>query len=479
MSKKLYIKTWGCQMNEYDSAKMADLLKSTHGYDVAEDAEDADLILLNTCSIREKAQEKVFHQLGRWKNLKQKKPDLLIGVGGCVASQEGDEIRSRAPFVDIIFGPQTLHRLPEMVNQVSETHAPMVDVSFPEIEKFDRLPEPKADGASAFVSIMEGCSKYCSFCVVPYTRGEEVSRPVDDVIYEIAQLADQGVREVNLLGQNVNAYLGEHFDGTQCRFAELLHLVAAIDGIDRIRYTTSHPVEFTDDIIEAYTTIPELVSHLHLPVQSGSDRVLTMMKRGHTALEYKSKMRALKKARPDIALSSDFIIGFPGESDADFQATMDLIQSVDFDMSFSFIYSARPGTPAADLPDDVSEETKKQRLQILQQRLNQQSMAHARRMLDTEQRILVTGPSKKNPMELSGRTENNRVVNFVGQPHMIGQFVDVRITEVLPNSLRGDLIREEKDMGLRVDTAPETILQRGKVNEPDELGVVKMPPQAS
>ncbi|RXS44128.1 tRNA (N6-isopentenyl adenosine(37)-C2)-methylthiotransferase MiaB [Idiomarina sp. 29L] len=479
MSKKLYIKTWGCQMNEYDSAKMADLLKSTHGYDVAEDAEDADLILLNTCSIREKAQEKVFHQLGRWKNLKQKKPDLLIGVGGCVASQEGDEIRSRAPFVDIIFGPQTLHRLPEMVNQVSETHAPMVDVSFPEIEKFDRLPEPKADGASAFVSIMEGCSKYCSFCVVPYTRGEEVSRPVDDVIYEIAQLADQGVREVNLLGQNVNAYLGEHFDGTQCRFAELLHLVAAIDGIDRIRYTTSHPVEFTDDIIEAYTTIPELVSHLHLPVQSGSDRVLTMMKRGHTALEYKSKMRALKKARPDIALSSDFIIGFPGESDADFQATMDLIQSVDFDMSFSFIYSARPGTPAADLPDDVSEETKKQRLQILQQCLNQQSMAHARRMLDTEQRILVTGPSKKNPMELSGRTENNRVVNFVGQPHMIGQFVDVRITEVLPNSLRGDLIREEKDMGLRVDTAPETILQRGKVNEPDELGVVKMPPQAS
>lgn len=479
MSKKLYIKTWGCQMNEYDSAKMADLLKSTHGYDVAEDAEDADLILLNTCSIREKAQEKVFHQLGRWKNLKQKKPDLLIGVGGCVASQEGDEIRSRAPFVDIIFGPQTLHRLPEMVNQVSETHAPMVDVSFPEIEKFDRLPEPKADGASAFVSIMEGCSKYCSFCVVPYTRGEEVSRPVDDVIYEIAQLADQGVREVNLLGQNVNAYLGEHFDGTQCRFAELLHLVAAIDGIDRIRYTTSHPVEFTDDIIEAYTTIPELVSHLHLPVQSGSDRVLTMMKRGHTALEYKSKMRALKKARPDIALSSDFIIGFPGESDADFQATMDLIQSVDFDMSFSFIYSARPGTPAADLPDDVSEETKKQRLQILQQRLNQQSMAHARRMLDTEQRILVTGPSKKNPMELSGRTENNRVVNFVGQPHMIGQFVDVRITEVLPNSLRGDLIREEKDMGLRIDTAPETILQRGKVNEPDELGVVKMPPQAS
>ncbi|AAV81781.1 tRNA (N6-isopentenyl adenosine(37)-C2)-methylthiotransferase MiaB [Idiomarina loihiensis] len=479
MSKKLYIKTWGCQMNEYDSTKMAELLHSTHGYDVAEEAEDADLILLNTCSIREKAQEKVFHQLGRWKNLKKNNPNLLIGVGGCVASQEGNEIRARAPFVDIIFGPQTLHRLPEMVNQVSETHAPMVDVSFPEIEKFDRLAEPKADGASAFVSIMEGCSKYCSFCVVPYTRGEEVSRPVDDVIYEIAQLAEQGVREVNLLGQNVNAYRGEHYDGEVCRFAELLHLVAAIDGIDRIRYTTSHPVEFTDDITEAYKTIPELVSHLHLPVQSGSDRILTMMKRGHTALEYKSKIRALKKARPDIAMSSDFIIGFPGESDADFEATMDLIQSIDFDMSFSFIYSARPGTPAADLPDDISEETKKKRLQLLQQRLNQQSMAHARRMLETEQRILVTGPSKKNPMELTGRTENNRVVNFVGQPHMIGQFVDVRITEVLPNSLRGELIREEADMGLRVDTAPEIILQRGKSSEPDELGVVRMPRQAS
>ncbi|WP_417440441.1 tRNA (N6-isopentenyl adenosine(37)-C2)-methylthiotransferase MiaB [Idiomarina sp.] len=479
MSKKLYIKTWGCQMNEYDSTKMAELLHSTHGYDVAEEAEDADLILLNTCSIREKAQEKVFHQLGRWKNLKKNNPNLLIGVGGCVASQEGNEIRARAPFVDIIFGPQTLHRLPEMVNQVSETHAPMVDVSFPEIEKFDRLAEPKADGASAFVSIMEGCSKYCSFCVVPYTRGEEVSRPVDDVIYEIAQLAEQGVREVNLLGQNVNAYRGEHYDGEVCRFAELLHMVAAIDGIDRIRYTTSHPVEFTDDITEAYKTIPELVSHLHLPVQSGSDRILTMMKRGHTALEYKSKIRALKKARPDIAMSSDFIIGFPGESDADFEATMDLIQSIDFDMSFSFIYSARPGTPAADLPDDISEETKKKRLQLLQQRLNQQSMAHARRMLETEQRILVTGPSKKNPMELTGRTENNRVVNFVGQPHMIGQFVDVRITEVLPNSLRGELIREEADMGLRVDTAPEIILQRGKSSEPDELGVVRMPRQAS
>lgn len=476
MSKKLYVKTWGCQMNEYDSAKMADLLNATHGYELTEEAENADLILLNTCSIREKAQEKVFHQLGRWKNLKKDNPDLLIGVGGCVASQEGDAIRARAPFVDVVFGPQTLHRLPEMIKQVGDSHQPMIDISFPEIEKFDRLPEPKADGASAFVSIMEGCSKYCSFCVVPYTRGEEVSRPVDDVIYEIAQLAEQGVREVNLLGQNVNAYRGENFDGSVCRFAELLHMVAAIDGIDRIRYTTSHPVEFTDDIVEAYKTIPELVSHLHLPVQSGSDRVLTMMKRGHTALEYKSKIRSLKKARPDIAMSSDFIIGFPGESDADFEATMDLIQAIDFDMSFSFIYSARPGTPAADLPDDVSEATKKQRLQLLQQRLNQQSMAHARRMLNTEQRILVTGPSKKNPMELSGRTENNRVVNFVGQPHMIGQFVDVNITEVLPNSLRGELLREEADMGLRVDTAPETILQRGRANEPDELGVGRVTP---
>lgn len=479
MSKKLYVKTWGCQMNEYDSAKMADLLNATHGYELTEEAENADLILLNTCSIREKAQEKVFHQLGRWKNLKNTNPDLLIGVGGCVASQEGDAIRARAPFVDLVFGPQTLHRLPEMIKQVGDNHQPMIDISFPEIEKFDRLPEPKADGASAFVSIMEGCSKYCSFCVVPYTRGEEVSRPVDDVIYEIAQLAEQGVREVNLLGQNVNAYRGENFDGSICRFAELLHLVAAIDGIDRIRYTTSHPVEFTDDIVEAYKTIPELVSHLHLPVQSGSDRILTMMKRGHTALEYKSKIRALKKARPDIAMSSDFIIGFPGETDADFEATMDLIQAIDFDMSFSFIYSARPGTPAADLPDDVSEDTKKQRLQLLQQRLNQQSMAHARRMLNTEQRILVTGPSKKNPMELSGRTENNRVVNFVGQPHMIGQFVDVSITDVLPNSLRGELLREEADMGLRVDTAPETILQRGRANEPDALGVARVTPQAS
>ena len=480
MSKKLYIKTWGCQMNEYDSAKMADLLKATHGYDVAEEPEDADLILLNTCSIREKAQEKVFHQLGRWKNLKDKNPDLVIGVGGCVASQEGEHIRARAPYVDIVFGPQTLHRLPEMVKQVQTEHTPMVDISFPEIEKFDSLPEPKAEGPTAFVSIMEGCSKYCTFCVVPYTRGEEVSRPVDDVLFEIAQRAEQGVREVNLLGQNVNAYRGEHFDGSVCRFAELLHLVAAIDGIDRIRYTTSHPVEFTDDIIEAYATIPELVNHLHLPVQSGSDRILTLMKRGHTALEYKSQIRKLKKVRPNMAMSSDFIIGFPGETAADFEATMDLIQAVDYDLSFSFIYSARPGTPAADLPDDVSEETKKQRLQLLQQRLNQQAHAHARRMVGTEQRILVIGPSKKDPMELSGRTENNRVVNFVGDHRMIGRFVDVKITDVFANSLRGEVIRVEDEMGLRVDTAPQAILAKQARTQPDALGVASyVPPQQS
>lgn len=480
MSKKVFIKTWGCQMNEYDSDKMVDLMKATQGYELTDAAEDADLILLNTCSIREKAQEKVFHQLGRWKLLKNDKPDLIIGVGGCVASQEGEHIRERAPFVDLVFGPQTLHRLPEMVKQVQGGAKSVVDISFPEIEKFDRLPDPKAEGASAFVSIMEGCSKYCTFCVVPYTRGEEVSRPVDDVLYEVAQLAEQGVREVNLLGQNVNAFRGPHYDGSICSFAELLHLVASIDGIDRIRYTTSHPVEFTDDIIAAYETIPELVDHLHLPVQSGSDRVLALMKRGHTALEYKSQIRKLKRVRPNIAMSSDFIIGFPGETDADFEKTMDLIQAVDFDISFSFIYSARPGTPAADLPDDVSEATKKSRLQLLQQRINQQAQQHARRMLDTEQRILVTGPSRKNPMELSGRTENNRVVNFEGHPGMIGQFVDVKITEALPNSLRGVVIREEKDMGLRVATSPASILQsaqkKAAQEQPDTLGVAHFQP---
>ena len=463
-------------MNECDSEKMADLLDSTHGYSLAEEAEDADVILLNTCSIREKAQEKVFHQLGRWKNLKQTNPDLIIGVGGCVASQEGDMIRQRAPFVDVVFGPQTLHRLPEMINQIKGGEKSVVDVSFPEIEKFDRLPEPRAEGPTAFVSIMEGCSKYCTFCVVPYTRGEEVSRPVDDVLLEIAQLAEQGVREVNLLGQNVNAFRGEHYDGSVCRFAELLELVAAIDGIDRIRYTTSHPVEFTDDIIDAYASIPELVDHLHLPVQSGSDRILNLMKRGHTALEYKSKIRRLRKVRPNICMSSDFIIGFPGETDADFEATMDLIQAVDYDLSFSFIYSARPGTPAADAVDDVSEDAKKQRLYLLQQRINQQAQRIARNMQGTEQRILVEGLSKKNVMELSGRTENNRVVNFEGSPDMIGEFVDVEITDVYSNSLRGKVIRREKDMGLRVAVSPQSIVNRQRANQPDELGVAQFNP---
>ncbi len=476
MSKKLYIKTWGCQMNEYDSEKMADLLDSTHGYSLAEEAEQADVILLNTCSIREKAQEKVFHQLGRWKNLKKTNPDLIIGVGGCVASQEGDHIRQRAPFVDLIFGPQTLHRLPEMINQIQAGETSVVDVSFPEIEKFDRLPEPRAEGPTAFVSIMEGCSKYCSFCVVPYTRGEEVSRPVDDVLLEVAQLAEQGVREVNLLGQNVNAFRGEHHDGSVCRFAELLELIAAIDGIDRIRYTTSHPVEFTDDIIAVYETVPELVDHLHLPVQSGSDRILNLMKRGHTALEYKSKIRKLRKVRPNISMSSDFIIGFPGETDADFEATMDLIQAVDYDLSFSFIYSARPGTPAADAVDDVSEDTKKQRLYLLQQRINQQALRIARNMLNTEQRILVEGPSKKDIMELQGRTENNRVVNFPGTPDMIGEFVDVKITDVFSNSLRGEVVRREADMGLRVAVSPQSILDKHQAELPDELGVSQFQP---
>jgi tRNA-2-methylthio-N6-dimethylallyladenosine synthase len=461
-------------MNEYDSEKMADLLDSTHGYTLAEEAEDADVILLNTCSIREKAQEKVFHQLGRWKNLKKDKPGLIIGVGGCVASQEGAEIRKRAPYVDIVFGPQTLHRLPEMITQIKGGDKSVVDVSFPEIEKFDRLPEPRADGPTAFVSIMEGCSKYCSFCVVPYTRGEEVNRPVDDILLEIAQLAAQGVREVNLLGQNVNAFRGPHYDGNICRFAELLELVACIDGIDRIRYTTSHPVEFTDDIVEAYKHIPELVDHLHLPVQSGSDRVLNQMKRGHTAIEYKSIIRKLKKVRPNLCMSSDFIIGFPGETDADFEATMDLISAIEYDMSFSFIYSARPGTPAADIVDDVTEQTKKQRLQILQQRINQNALRIARNMVGTTQRILVEGPSKKDLMELTGRTENNRVVNFEGSPDMIGEFVDVEITAVYSNSLRGTVTLREREMGLRVAVSPQTIM--AKQPKADNNGVTQVIP---
>ncbi|MEZ2697257.1 tRNA (N6-isopentenyl adenosine(37)-C2)-methylthiotransferase MiaB, partial [Hafnia alvei] len=456
MTQKLHITTWGCQMNEYDSSKMADLLGSTHGFELTENAEEADVLLLNTCSIREKAQEKVFHQLGRWKLLKEANPNIIIGVGGCVASQEGKLLRQRAHYVDIVFGPQTLHRLPEMINKVRGSKSPIVDVSFPEIEKFDRLPEPRADGPSAFVSIMEGCNKYCTYCVVPYTRGEEVSRPCDDVLFEIAQLAAQGVREVNLLGQNVNAYRGPSFDGDICTFAELLRLVAAIDGIDRIRFTTSHPIEFTDDIIAVYEDTPELVSFLHLPVQSGSDRVLNMMKRTHTVLEYKSIIRKLRKARPDILISSDFIVGFPGETQGDFEQTMKLIAEINFDVSYSFVFSPRPGTPAADMVDDVSEEEKKQRLYILQDRINQQAQSYSRKMVGTVQRILVEGVSRKNVMEISGRTEINRVVNFEGSPELVGTFVDVEITEVRTNSLRGVLVRTEDQMDLRVHEAPES-----------------------
>ncbi|WP_261857854.1 tRNA (N6-isopentenyl adenosine(37)-C2)-methylthiotransferase MiaB [Photobacterium sanguinicancri] len=469
MAKKLLIKTWGCQMNEYDSSKMADLLNASNGFELTEIPEEADVLLLNTCSIREKAQEKVFHQLGRWKFLKDKKPDLVIGVGGCVATQEGDSIRKRAPYVDVIFGPQTLHRLPEMIKQSGTNHAPVMDISFPEIEKFDNLPEPRADGATAFVSIMEGCSKYCTYCVVPYTRGEEVSRPLDDVLFEIAQLADQGVREVNLLGQNVNAYRGATHDDELATFAELLRLVAAIDGIDRIRYTTSHPIEFTDDIIEVYKDTPEVVSFLHLPVQSGSDRILANMKRPHTAIEYKSKIRKLRKARPSITISSDFIVAFPGESDQDFQDTMKLIREIDFDMSFSFIFSARPGTPAADYPCDLPVQVKKERLYELQQQINTQAMRYSRQMLGTEQRILVEGPSRKNIMELRGRTENSRVVNFEGSAELIGQFVDVKITDVFTNSLRGELVRTEAEMNLRIAVSPTEMM--AKTRKEDELGV--------
>ena len=444
--KKLYIKTHGCQMNEYDSSRMKDLLGESHNMVPTEDPEDADVILINTCSIREKAQERLFHELGRWKKLKKKNPELVIGVGGCVASQEGDAIAKRAPYVDLIFGPQTLHRLPEMMETKKNNGVVVVDVSFPEIEKFDRLPQPDADGVSAFVSIMEGCSKYCTFCVVPYTRGEEVSRPVADVMAEILHLAQQGVREVNLLGQNVNAYRGDTADGTTIDLAELITYVAAIDGIDRIRFTTSHPVEFSDALIEVYNQVPELVSHLHLPVQSGSDRILMAMKRGHTALEYKSKLRRIKKNRPNISFSSDFIIGFPGETDADFEATMKLIHDMDFDTSYSFIYSARPGTPAADFPDDTPEEVKKQRLAILQDRLTQQALAISRRMVGNTERILVTGYSKKDPGQLCGRTENNRVTNFRSDnADLIGKFADILIEEALTNSLRGTLVSSELD----------------------------------
>ena len=429
-------------MNEYDSSKMVDILSESQGYELTNDETEADLLLLNTCSIREKAQDKVFHQLGRWRKLKAKNPALKIGVGGCVASQEGEAIIGRAPFVDVIFGPQTLHRLPELISSADATKKPQVDISFPEIEKFDCLPEPSVDGPSAFVSIMEGCSKYCSFCVVPYTRGEEVSRPLMDVLREITRLAGKGIREINLLGQNVNAYRGLLQDGDQVAdLAYLISLMADINGIDRIRYTTSHPVEFSDSLIEVYAEVPALVNHLHLPVQSGSDRILAKMKRGYTVIEYKSRIRKLRKLRPGISLSSDFIIGFPGETDADFEATMKLIEEIGFDQSFSFIYSARPGTPAADLPDDTPMSVKKERLAVLQARLTGQAMRISESMVGKVQRILVTGRSRKDPGQLQGRTENNRVVNFASSNHaLIGGFADVEIGEALPNSLRGRLI---------------------------------------
>ena len=438
---KLYIKTMGCQMNEYDSDKMADVLRESHGYELTDSPDDADLLLMNTCSIREKAQEKVFSELGRWRQLKDKNPAVKIGVGGCVASQEGEGITQRAPFVDVVFGPQTLHRLPAMITDAGAKS--VIDVSFPEIEKFDRLPEPRAEGPTAFVSVMEGCSKYCSFCVVPYTRGEEISRPFDDVIAEVASLAEQGVREVNLLGQNVNAYRGPMHDGETADLATLIYYVAEIEGIERIRFTTSHPVEFTDSLIQAYAEVPKLASYLHLPVQHGSDRVLAAMKRGHTILEYKQKIRKLREARPDISLSSDFIIGFPAETDRDFEQLMNLVAEIGFDQSFSFIFSARPGTPAALLSDETPLEVKKERLQILQTRINQQAMEISRSMVGSTQRVLVEKLSKKSERQVSGRTENNRWVNFDADSSVIGEFVDVVITEALPNSLRGRLAKRE------------------------------------
>ncbi|NVK31583.1 MAG: tRNA (N6-isopentenyl adenosine(37)-C2)-methylthiotransferase MiaB [Gammaproteobacteria bacterium] len=437
--QKVFIKTHGCQMNEYDSAKMLDVLNARYGTELTDDIDQADILLLNTCSIREKAQEKVFSELGRWRERKTKK-DIIIGVGGCVASQEGDAIRQRAPYVDLVFGPQTLHRLGDMVEEARTTKQSVVDISFPEIEKFDNLPEPRAEGPTAFVSIMEGCSKYCTFCVVPYTRGEEISRPLESVLAEIEQLAEQGVREVNLLGQNVNAYRGETEDGDLCDLALLIHYVAAIDGIDRIRFTTSHPVEFSESLIEAYAEVPELVSFLHLPVQAGSDRVLAMMKRGHTVLEYKQKIRKLRQARPEITISSDFIVGFPGETAEDFEKTMQLIEDIGFDTSFSFVYSARPGTPAASMADDTDMDTKKARLARLQAKIIEQASAISQSMVGSTQRILVERKARKDDKELAGRTENNRVVNFpCADERLIGQFVHVVITEAMPNSLRGRL----------------------------------------
>jgi len=437
MSGKLFIKTHGCQMNEYDSAKMADVLKASHGLELTQDESEADVILINTCSIREKAQEKVFSQLGRWKDFKQGGKPVLIGVGGCVASQEGAAIIKRAPYVDLVFGPQTLHRLPELIEAKRATGKPQVDISFPEIEKFDCLPAPRADGPTAFVSIMEGCSKYCSYCVVPYTRGTEISRPFDDVLVEVAQLAEQGVREVNLLGQNVNAYQGPMHDGGTADLAVLIHAIAQIESIGRIRFTTSHPLEFSDSLIEAYASCPKLANFLHLPVQAGSDRILAAMKRGYTTLEYKQKIRKLRAVRPDICISSDFIVGFPGETEQDFEKTMKLIEDVGFDQSFSFIFSPRPGTPAAKLADDTPDEVKHARLARLQATLNEHARVINEAMIGTVQRVLVEKPSRKNPNELTGRTENMRFVNFPGNTRLIGQFIDVEITEAMSNSLRG------------------------------------------
>ena len=436
MAKKLFVKTHGCQMNEYDSARMLDVLKDAQGYELAATEEEADVLLLNTCSIREKAQEKVFHQLGRWQKLKQSRPDLVIGVGGCVASQEGEAIMKRAPVVDMVFGPQTIHRLPEMVTTRQQQLLPVVDITFPEVEKFDRLPEPSVDGPAAFVSIMEGCSKYCSFCVVPYTRGEEVSRSVASVMQEVESLASRGVREIHLLGQNVNSYLGE-IDGDQADLAELIYYVADVPGVERIRFTTSHPMDFSDNLVQAYADIPALVDHLHLPVQSGSDRILEAMKRGHTANDYRERIKKLRAVRPNISLSSDFIVGFPGETQREFDDTMALIDEIGFDTSFSFIYSARPGTPAAGLVDEVPEATKKAWLQTLQARIREQADAISRSMVGTTQRVLVMSEARKGDGQLAARTDNNRVVNFDGPLTLIGDFADVQITEALPNSLRG------------------------------------------
>ena len=436
---KLHIRTFGCQMNEYDSNKMSDVLKASHGLNLTEDINEADVLLINTCSIREKAEDKLFHQLGRWRKLKEKNPNLVIGVGGCVASQEGDLILKRAPYVDMIFGPQTLHRLPNMLNEALNDNEITVDISFPEIEKFDHLPEPHSDGASAFVSIMEGCSKYCTFCVVPYTRGEEISRPFNDVFREVELLAGQGVKEVNLLGQNVNSYRGLMDDGEVADLALLISIIAQIEGIERIRFTTSHPVEFSDRLIETYAEVPELVSHLHLPVQAGSDKILGLMKRGHTAIEYKSKIRKLKQVRPGISISSDFIIGFPGETENDFNDTVKLIDEIGFDKSFSFIYSKRPGTIASSFPDDVSAETKKKRLAIVQQRLNSNTEAISKSMIGSTQKVLVEGFSKKGNT-LSGRTENMRTAHFEGGEELIGKIVSVRILEGIANSLTAELV---------------------------------------